>query len=238
MFIITDSMLSTILRMNFKQISEYISNKKSLFQQIQLHSSISNKEYDTKLQSVLILTYKINFIQLIQSLWNTYRKSGVDNLQIIPEIQNIDRKIWPKEFLHLADESQTLLFPTTILDGYSQSSIQKSPKTYQFYLSFIDSCLFTLQKKRERFHTILINEIKHLPDYHDQLKEQINITIQHDLLPIQIEIDCHMEQVHYDYKDEIYRRQYSSQISIEEQVFFFYLSPVSQFISFSFAIAI
>lgn len=225
-------MLSSILHIKFNQISEYVSNNKNLLQQIQLHSSTSNQNYHQNLQTIIILTYKIKFIELIQSLWITYRKSGIDDLQIIPEIQNINRKIWPQEFLHLADKSYTLLFPTIIPDESRPSITIQKLRKYQFYLSFIDSCLSTLQKKHETFHTSLTNEIQYLPDYsQQQLQKQINFSIQHDLLPIQIQINCHIELVHHNYKDEIYRRQYLDQIYNQEQVYL--LSSFSLFISFS-----
>lgn len=208
MFIITESMLSTILRVNFKQLSEYLLKREFTLE----------KNQDKKLQSIAILMYKIKFIELIQSLWITYRKSGVDDLQLLPEIQNIDRKVWPQAVLLLVEELQPLLFGKEDTNGHSQSQTLPKPRNYHTYLSFVDGCLHTFQKRHDQFQSCLADEISHRPDYNNQIQQQLMQLIEQDLLPIQIEINCHIELIHYAYKDAIYQRQYADQISIEERI--------------------
>lgn len=92
------------------------------------------------------------------------------------------------------------------------------PRNAHSYLTFIDSCFHALQKKHDDFQTMLTVEIHDLPNYQIQFKEPVNRFIQQELLPIQIEIDCHIELVHFEYKDEPYRRQLASIIHNDEQV--------------------
>ena len=200
MFIITESMLSTILRVNLKQLSEYLLK----------HVFTCEKNQDEKLQTIAMLMYKIKFMELIQSLWMTYRKSGVDELQLLPELQNIDRKVWPQEVLLLVEELQTSLF--------GNQASPPLPRTGQTYLSFVDGCLHTFQKRHDQFQSSLADEISHLPYYNDQIQQALIQLIEKELLPIQMEINCHIELIHYAYKDALYQRQYADQISTEERV--------------------
>ena len=68
---------------------------------------------------------------------------------------------------------------------------------------------------------MLTADIYHTSDYENQFQERINRFIQQELLPIKIEIDCHIELIYYEYKDELYRRQLASIILNDGQVLLF-----------------
>ena len=95
------------------------------------------------------------------------------------------------------------------------------PRNVHTYLTFIDSCIHALRKKQDDYQNMLMVETYHLPNYQTQFKERINRFIQQELLPIQIEIDCHIELIYCEYKDELYRRQLASIILNDEQVLLF-----------------
>lgn len=219
MFIITDFMLSGILHVDFNHITEYLSrdNLEEFFQEIQSQHPmvLSNEEDKNRFETVIKLTYRTQFLEMIQSLWKIYRQSGVDDLHINPEIENIDRKVWPREIQLLMDELRPLLFGTTKpLRQPTTENIRHS----HTYLTFVDSCFHTLQRKHEEYHTMLVTKKYRLPEFNKHLQEQLDIFIKRELLPLQIEIDCQIELICYEYKNEIHRRKLVSHIQNTEQV--------------------
>lgn len=96
--------------------------------------------------------YKIKFLEMIQSLWKLYRRSGVDDLDIDSEIQGINRQIWPKEIQLLVEQLRAILF-----DAQSTSNLSQLPfpwvHNFYTYISFTDSCLHAIQKKTRSITT-------------------------------------------------------------------------------------
>ena len=227
-FIITDFMLSHILHFDLNSMSEYLSYTNGQFQEILQHSTVvssssssttSNEEQKNKLRSIILLTYKTKLIEMIQSLWKVYRQSGIDQFNIDPHIRILDRHVWPKEIQLLMNELHTLLFGTRT-NTFSPFTM-RYPRNAHTYLTFIDSCIHALQKKHDDYQNMLTADIYDIPDYENQFQERINRFIQQQLIPIKIQIDCHIELIYLEYKDELYRRQLASIILNDGQVLLF-----------------
>lgn len=225
----TDATLSTILRVNFNKINEYMlkTHSSSLTQRIYNNGSLTmdhnnNHHYHHHhrveyLQEIVSLFYKMKFIELVQSLWLVYRRSGLDDLQINLEAQNIiNRQIWPKEIQFVFNEVQLSLFGKDI-----EIETLGKERQCQIYLNFIDEFLRTTNKKRDEFHSTLKNRIRHhLPEYDSTVENRITQFIEREFLCLQTEINCHIELVQFDYQDQIYQQQYLAELKADEQVSF------------------
>jgi hypothetical protein len=210
-------MLSNILRFDLNHIADYLSYDDNQLQQILQHPKIaSNEVQKSKLRSIILLSYKTKFIEMMQSLWKVYRQSGTDQLNLDSEIQLLDRQVWPQEVQLLLNELHPILFGTQA--ATFAPFTMRYPRNAYTYLKFIDSCYHALQKKHEDSETMLKVEIHRLPDYKVHFKELIDAFIQQQLLPKQIEVDCQIELIYHEFKDEIYRRQLATVILNDSQV--------------------
>lgn len=72
-YMITDLMLSHILRFDLNHLSEYLSYDNVQLQEILQHPMLAlsspNEEQKNKLRSIILLSYKTKLIEVIQSLW-------------------------------------------------------------------------------------------------------------------------------------------------------------------------
>lgn len=212
MFTITNSILDRILRIDWNQIDEYLSNTNDQLKEILKHRK---KE---QIRSIIQLTYKIKFLEMIESLWKVYRRSGLDALNIEPQSQAINRHVWPKEIQLLIQELRSLLFE----DEHNRqlaSTLIPSQQNSHTSVVFIDSCLCAFQNKHKEFRQRLTEEIEHLRTYNNQeLRETIDIIIEVEFQQIKLEIDCHIELIYYDYKNTIYDREMEHQLAVHAQV--------------------
>lgn len=227
-FMITESMLSSILRVNFDKddIAKYLSKDHYELEEFLLRSTESKlvlADQCETLRSIVIFNYEEKFLEFIQSLWKTYQKSAQDKLNIEPDIQEIDRKVRPNEIQCLVDEFQTLLFGRE--NRRSSSSSNRDLRNSRTYLVFTESCLAEIEKRLKRLQHRSKEAMKQLTmsPLRDRLKAKINEFVLHELMPIKYEIDCQVELVHYDYIDEIELRQfYNTTLNLEQVKFFEY----------------
>lgn len=221
LFILTDSMLCHILHVQLNQIDEYLYSTSN----VKMQEIVFQHPKKEKLRKIVLLTYKIKFLRLVESLWKTYKKSGTDDLNIDPDIQTINRNIWHKEIQLLIQELRPLLFGTIRNDDLSSALIPSSRNSHTC-LIFVDSCLHKLQSKLEQLQNMLKEEIVHCHrlDYNQEMKKDIHDFIEQDLQPIKIEIDCQIELIFYDYKNEIHQRELHREILVDhEQVRYYTL---------------
>lgn len=221
MLLITGDILSDILRVRLNDIDAYLSDRQhAQWQELLQHPIVASNEHrQKKLRSVVIISFKIKFVTLIQSLWETYRQSGIDALQI--DSDRVVYPVWPMEIQRLVEEFATLFAePTTIANVPSASSSPSMDDSRhdQKCLILVDSCLYSLQKRQEHLQHLLAEETDHLSDYEQPLREQVRLFVERALRPIKLEIDCTIELLYSDCQRALYEQELTRNLPTREQV--------------------
>ncbi|CAF4353552.1 unnamed protein product, partial [Adineta steineri] len=103
---LTKLTLMKVLRIDFNEIPYYLSKTNQSFDK-KIRSILPTTNSLEQLRSIAILMYKIIYISMIRTLWIVYQKSGMGELQTnLQSINQLNRKIWPKEILLLLNENE------------------------------------------------------------------------------------------------------------------------------------
>ena len=94
--------LSKIVRIDFNEMPDYLSNANHLFQ-MKFSSIVPNSKNLEGLRSIAILMYKIICIEMFSQLWEIYQQLCMGELQIASPliVKQIDRKFIPNEIVSL-----------------------------------------------------------------------------------------------------------------------------------------
>jgi hypothetical protein len=191
--------------MNFEIIPDYLSSENQTFEN-KIHSIRPLTINMEELREAAILMHKIMTIDIIQSLWIVYRKSGIGDLPCtLPINYQYDTKIWPKEV-------QSLM-------KLQQSQIPKYINEHDNpCLTFVNYCLHDLEDKNAQYQRELNMKTSRLIDYTCSLKYIIEEFVQQGLQSLRTEIDQQIALVQYDYTDSLLKRAYLAQNPNENQV--------------------
>ncbi|CAF1159227.1 unnamed protein product [Adineta ricciae] len=193
----------SIITMDFDFIPEYLCSTNPSFEnQIKciLPSTINLEE----LRDIAILMHKIMSIEMIQSLWIMYQKSGMGHLSIASSsirTNQIDGKVWPKEVQSLLKRSQTIHVDED-----------------RACLMFVNYCLNDLNKKSDHYRQELNRKTSRQRDYSRSLEHNIEKYLEQNLQMLRMEIDEKITMVQYNYTDEILHRVYLAEKPNENQI--------------------
>ncbi|CAF1339014.1 unnamed protein product [Adineta steineri] len=186
--------LMKLLRIDFNEIPFYLFKTNQSFDK-KIRSILPTTDKLEQLRSIAILMYKIICINMIRSLWIVYQKSGMGELQTnLLSINQLNRKVWPKEILLLLNENQIV----NINHDNACSTL-------------VNHCLCQLNDKSEEYRRELRLNTTRLSDYTPNMEYIIEKFVEQGLIGLRIEIDCQIALVKHDYIDEILKQQYLAQ---------------------------
>ncbi|CAF1411339.1 unnamed protein product [Rotaria sordida] len=185
-----------------KQIPDYLSKRNESYKQIinQIISTTANLATSNKtkeeLRQISILIYKIMVIQIYNSLWTTYLKSGTGQLIIQSKEQLnclTNLHIWPKEI-------------KTII---TQKSIKmNATNENEIYMNFISNKLHELDNQLKQYQAELNQKINSFYGYTLKLQQLIETYIQQNMSSFRMEIEHKIELIHYDYYIQALKLEY------------------------------
>ena len=189
--------------MDFDLVPDYLTKKNPAFGKKMsslLPSTISLEE----LRDIAFLMHTIMSIEIVQSLWLVYQKSGMGQLQSTPLLptSQMDRKIWPLKVQSLMKQ---------------QSHLQDINEEIGC-LTIVNDCLQKLDDQSGQYRRELSAKTSRLRGYSRSLECTIEKFIKQNLQCLRIETDQQMALVQYDYTDQILKRAYLSQNPTDEQV--------------------
>ena len=194
--------LSKMIDMDLDIIPNYLSNMNPSFQ-TKMHCILPSTIDLEDLRNVAILVHKIVSIEIIQSLWIVYKKSGTGNLSFTLSLpKQVDRNVWPKEV---------------------QSLVKKSPVSstnqYDLCLTMVNYCLNELSSKSNQYRHELNVLTSRLRNYSRSLEYTIEKFVQENLQQtLRMKIDQEITLIEYYYTDQILQRAYLTQNPTEKQV--------------------
>ncbi|CAF1392726.1 unnamed protein product [Adineta steineri] len=193
--------LMKLLRIDFNEIPSYLSKINQSFDK-KIHSILPTTNNLEQLRSIAILMYKIICIDMIRSLWIVYKKAGMGELQTnLPSINQLNRKIWPKEILLLLNENQ-------IVDINQDNACS----------TLVNHGLCQLNDESEGYLRELSLNTTKISDYTPNIEYIIDKFVEQGLIGLRIEIDCQIALVEHDYIDEILKQQYLEQNPTSTQI--------------------
>ena len=153
-------------------------------------------------RSIAVLMYKLLCLEMIHSLWTTYRKSGRGELSTKFSMDGLsDRKVWPQEVYSFLQLEQV----KTIEDD-------------QLCFNLVHHCLRQLEEKSEEYRRELRTSTSNLSVYTPELEQILEKFVQQELRSLHIEFNYQMALVHYSYMDELLQRYYLTQHPTDIQV--------------------
>jgi hypothetical protein len=194
------------------EIPNYLSKTNQSFQ-TKIYSIQPTTNNVEKLRSIAILMHQIICTDMIHSLWEIYRKSGIGELDITLTVDELDKKIWPKQILSFIEQYK--LKDTTTTTTINDDHI---------CLRLVNDYLRKLKEKHEAYRQELRLQTSCLSDYTANMEECIQKFIEEELSCLRIEIDCQIALVKYSYMDRILQQQYLMQKPTDIQVNLFLLS--------------
>ena len=201
--------LSKILRIDFNDIPDYLSNMNQSFQ-TKIYSILPKTQNLKKFRSIAISMYKILVIDIFVQLWKVYQQLNMGQLQITSLPIQITNEIHPK------------ICPKEILSLVKQHYKNEHPKTKEeeekLCSKLINDCLCLLHDKSEECRRELRSYACSLSDYTPEVEETIENFVRQGLIYLRSEIDCQIALFHYYYADKILQQQYLSQNPTDTQV--------------------
>jgi len=157
------------------------------------------------LKEIAILMYRMMLLELVKSLWITYRKSGTGDLSSMKfSINVLNNKVWPSEvksFMKLSKFNRTM-------NNDEENSC----------LNFVNDCLNQLDNQNEQYRQQMTMKTGQLIGYTYIVEHNIKSFIEEMLTCERIENDRHMALVQYHYMDILLKRAYLAQNPTQEQV--------------------
>lgn len=198
--------------MDFTIIPDYLSVNNPFLNTV-LDSLGLSMAYLPGLRDVAILMHRLQLIDLVRSLWVTYRKSGTGHLPAPFPIDPSDTKIWPQEIRTLIDSSWM----------YVDDEANDDP-----YLSFVEQALADLLAKSLKFEQQLQAKKRAFPNYSDKIEKKLDSIVRERLQFIRVDIEHQMALVEIDFNHTILKRALQALPANEYQVGPF-LSRLSSF---------
>ena len=208
---------STILIALLNEINRIpidLTKKNKSFQQF-LHQVLSTMEQATtnnnteQLRKIVILIYKVMFIQTHRTLWITYWKSGIGQLLSPSDQQSIypiHFHIWPKELKITLQNSMKL---------------NKSNED-EICTNFVQNYLHELNHQLQQYENDLTKRKRDSVGYTLDAELMIKTYIERNLSDLRMEIDHQIELVYYDYHIQALKLVYEQHHPTKYQVGFNY----------------
>ncbi|CAF2064739.1 unnamed protein product, partial [Rotaria magnacalcarata] len=154
-----------------------------------------------ELRHVAILMYKMLLLEKLQTLWITYRKSGMGEMQQTRSTMDVGLKIWPFEI-------------RSRIKHVKNANITDDEKCQLF----VDHCQKKLNDQNEIYRNQLRYRTSHVMDYTSAMELTIENFVKQGFMYQRIDYDCRIALVQYHYVDEILKRQYWIENPNENQI--------------------
>ena len=210
--IVTSTMMND-LRKQINQIPFYLTKKNESFKEF-LHEVLSAMKIATtnrhadQLRKIVLLTYKMMFIEEHQRLWTTYLKSGQGQLLNSSEQQESK---YPVHFNIWSNELKATVRKSMRMNTNNEDEI---------CTKFVQNYLNELKEQLQQYENGLIKSKKDFAEYTVAVNSMIKRYIEIPLLCIHREIDYQIELIYYDYHIQALKRVFEQQNPTKYQVDF------------------
>ncbi|CAF3411399.1 unnamed protein product [Rotaria socialis] len=201
----TELDLQQLIGVNINQVPPYLCSSNESFKETihDIRPKISQNHLE-ELRHVAILMYKMLLLEKLQTLWITYRKSGMSELQQPPSTKHVGLKIWPFEI-------------RSRIKYIENANINDDEKCHLF----VDHCQKKLNDQNEIYRNQLRYRTSHIMDYTSAMELTIENLVQQRFGYQSIEYDCQISLVQYHYTDAVLKRQYLIENPNENQILIF-----------------
>ncbi|CAF4122546.1 unnamed protein product [Adineta steineri] len=156
-----------------------------------------------QLREIAILIYKIMVIQTYHLLWTAYLKSGTGQLILQVQTQSLyslTSSIWPKQVTAMVSMTNT-------------NSVNEN----EIYLNFVNKHLLKLNAQLRSYKHNLNIKANHYSGYTLAIQNCIETYIEQHLQSFRLNIEHHIELLHYDYHIRALKLEYLRHCSNEYQ---------------------
>ncbi|CAF4845295.1 unnamed protein product [Rotaria socialis] len=198
----TELDLQQLIGVNIHQVPPYLCSSNESFKETihDIRPKISQNHLE-ELRHVAILMYKMLLIEKLQTLWITYRKSGMGEFQQTRSTNEVSLKIWPFEICSRIK--------------YIENANTSADEKCQL---FVDHCQKKLNDQNEIYRNQLRYRTSHIMDYTSAMELTIENFVKQRFRYQSIEYDCQISLVQYHYTDAVLKRQYLIEHPNENQI--------------------
>lgn len=157
------------------------------------------------LAAIANLMYKIKHLDLIESLWLSFRKSGTGDILTAMENVHINRSVWSTKFIN------------RMMDFYGHDQHIEDNKD-KYCLKLINYCLQQLEQRKQEYHQQLTMKTSYLFGYTSVLEYYLQQCVESALIYRRIETERDIALVYFKYINVLLRRAYLAQFPSSIQV--------------------
>ncbi|CAF1399465.1 unnamed protein product [Adineta steineri] len=178
----------TEMNAHIKKIPNFLMKQYKSFQQLLYHLKPTTNDIE-QLTKIALLIYKIMIIQTYHLLWTAYLKSGTG--QLLHPVQrqplySLTLSIWPKQI-------------KTMISLKNKNEV---------YLSFVNKHLLKLDRQLTNYQNQLNFKANHCSGYTLTIQNSIETYIEQHLQSFRLNIEHHIELLHYDYHIRALKLEY------------------------------
>ena len=155
-----------------------------------LHSSLSPLNVQNKLRKIAILTYKLQHEEIFKSLWTSYWKSGVGELNI----NHQGPSIWPMKIKAMIKTRATL-----------------NKNENDTCIALVQDRLSQFNIKIQRYETELQTQLEYFGSDREIITSNMDTYIREKLERFQRKIDHEIALVQYDHNDRLLELEFLKQ---------------------------
>lgn len=200
----TELTLSKVIGIDFDSVPDYLSQTNPCLEKkisCILPSTITLEQA----RDIAILMHKIICIEIVQSLWITYQKSGTGNLSSKQSDHQYPTKFWP------------YAVRSHVTQSYMQNPNDIS-EDHEACLTLVNHCLQQLTRKNDQYRHELNVQTSRLTDYTRSLEFIMEKFVEQGVRSLRTATDHQIKLVQYFYTDQLLENAYLAQNPNEYQV--------------------